>query len=66
MNIKKIAIAATTLIAAGCTHMPQGNAACSKKEMGTANAEQMQSGCSKKDMTPQMSCSKKDQGCSKK
>lgn len=66
MKLKAIAIAAGTLIAAGCTTMHEKPmTSCSKKDM--QGAEQMKVDCSKKDMDkPAMCCSKKEASCSKK
>ena len=59
MKLKSIAIAATALIAAGCTSMqtPEAASSCAKKDAQTKDM-----GCAKKDG----SCSKKDMACSKK
>ena len=61
MNLKAIAIAASTLIATGCAQMDKPPMhSCSKK---AANAtEQTQASCAKKEQA----CAKKEQACAKK
>jgi hypothetical protein len=68
MNLKSIALLATTLIAAGTVAAqgkPQkscGAGSCSKKEAKQASCSKKDSACSKKESA----CSKKDSGCAKK
>ncbi len=59
MKLKSIAIAATALIAAGCTSLQasEPSSSCAKKDAQTKDM-----GCAKKDG----SCSKKDTACAKK
>lgn len=61
MNLKAIAITASTLIATGCAQMDKPPMqSCAKK--ASANAEQMQASCAKKEQA----CAKKEQACAKK
>lgn len=68
MNLKSIALLATSLIAAGTVlaqDKPQqscGAGSCSKKEAKQASCSKKDSPCSKKES----SCSKKDSSCAKK
>jgi len=68
MNIKSIAILASTLIASSAVlaqDKPEkscGAGSCSKKEAKQASCSKKESSCSKKEA----SCSKKEAACSKK
>lgn len=68
MNLKSIALLATSLIAASAAlaqGKPQqscGAGSCSKKEAKEASCSKKDGACSKKESA----CSKKDSGCAKK
>lgn len=68
MNLKSIALLASTLIVTSATlaqSKPQqscGAGSCSKKEAKEASCSKKDSSCSKKESA----CSKKDSGCAKK
>ena len=62
MNLKAIAIAASTLIATGCAQMDKPDMQLCSKKMCNTMEEHTQASCAKKDQ----SCAKKEQACAKK